>query len=585
MAEGPNELLDKGTAAFRAGKHELAETLLQQVVARQPGASVAHTLLSFIARKRGDLPAAERLARQAVEAGPMEPGAHDALIAAQIVTQEVDALLDTCRRAAADQPDDFGAIYRLGTLLFKTERVEESVEWLRRALELAPETVHIEFKFSRALYVAGKYGEVLSVIREMRRRGVDTAAVHELAGKVMSRLKQPEDAVIAYRRALERNPDEHSYHAGLSAALFQAKRLEEAQEVTKNFLRRVHGFTLAAKRPKARVLVVSSIGVDNCYKRVLPDRKNMFVTGNSLTQVRGDRNTYHFTCIEHPDLSAAAKALGPINVIYNNLAGAESSIKSGKGLMLREFADRLGLPVVNAPEAIERTTRANNARIITENTDIIYPKTILYLLRAEGTDRVRERILEAVRFPMLIRRTYTNKDTDVAFAADEAALTGALDYYHGKNVEEVYAIEFVTEEFRPGIYRKIRCAIIDHVVYPVRVDFSTHWNVRRQPEDSALSKANQDLMDNEHAFLADSVAYLGAKNMARLETLGRLHDLDFLGVDFNIIGDGEMVVFEANPAMNCIEDRQVAEFPYFADYWERVLIAFEDMIVKKAGKR
>ena len=105
----------------------------------------------------------------------------------------------------------------------------------------------------------------------------------------------------------------------------------------------------------------------------------------------------------------------------------------------------------------------------------------------------------------------------------------------------------------------------------------------RQPEDSALTKANQDLMDNEHAFLADPVTYLGQKNFARLESLGRLYDLDFLGVDFNIIGDGDMVIFEANPAMNCIENRRVKEFPYFAGRWEGVLTAYEDMIVKKAG--
>ena len=311
----------------------------------------------------------------------------------------------------------------------------------------------------------------------------------------------------------------------------------------------------------------------------------MFITGNSLTEVPADRNTYHFTYIEHPDLLAAASALGPIDVIFNNIASGEHSIKKGWGLKIREFAEKLGIPVINEPEAVERTTRATNARIIPGNTDIIYPRTILYDLSAESTQRITKRIAETVRFPMLIRRPHTNKDTDVAFVADEPALAEALDYYRGKGVDEIYAIEFVTEEFRPGIYRKIRCAIIDHVVYPVRVDFSTHWNVRRQAEDSALSKANQDLMDSEHAFLADPVAYLGAKNIARLEALGRLHDLDFLGVDFNIVGDGDMVIFEANPAMNCIEERQVRDFSYFADYWERVLIAFEDMIVKKAGKR
>ena len=583
MAVDPNELLEKGKTAFNAGKLETAKALLQQVVAWPHQAAIAHSFLAYIAMNRRDSSAATGHARQAVAADPMEPRAQETLIEMQALSQDTVALLDECRRAAAECPDDFGAVYRLGVLLFKMEHVEESIEMLRRALELAPETYFIEFKIAQTLFESKKFVDVLSVISVMRRRGVDTAEVHELAGKVLLELKQPGDAARAYSRALERDADNYNHHAGLSQALFRTRRWDDAREVTRNFLRQFNAYTQPAKNPEAHVLVLSSVGSRNCYINAVLDKKQMFIMGNSPSQIPGGRNTYHYTCIQHPDMLAAARALGPIDVIINNMAGAEDSIKRGHGLNVREFVDMLGVPVVNAPEAVERTTRANNARIIPEHTDIIFPHTVLYDLSAEGPEKVKERILETVRFPMLIRRSHTNEDTDIAFAENEAELTAALNRYHKKNVEEIYAIEFHTQEFRPGISRKIRCAIIDNVFYPVRMDFSTHWNVRRKELDSATAKANQDLMDNEQAYLADPIAYLGPKNIARLETLGRLHDLDFLGVDFNILGDGKMFVFEANPAMNCIEKRRVEEFPYFADYWERVVVAFEDMIVKKAG--
>ena len=49
--------------------------------------------------------------------------------------------------------------------------------------------------------------------------------------------------------------------------------------------------------------------------------------------------------------------------------------------------------------------------------------------------------------------------------------------------------------------------------------------------------------------------------------------------------NGELVIFEANPAMNVIEKRRMEDFSYFKNYWKQNLVAFEDMIAKKAGKR
>ncbi len=228
MTGDMRELLKRGRNEFRAGNLKKAEILLLQVVAERPRAVFAHITLADIARKRGDIPAAEQHARQGVEANPREPTAHDALIAIQKLSHGAEALLESCRRAAVEHPDDFGTAYRLGAMLRETRRPDEAVAWLRRALSQAPETYRVELMVAWALFENGKYQDTLSVIRDMQRQGNDTAGIHELAAKVLLQFKQPGKAAAAYQRAVNLNPNTHHYHIGLSAALYQANRLEDA---------------------------------------------------------------------------------------------------------------------------------------------------------------------------------------------------------------------------------------------------------------------------------------------------------------------------------------------------------------------
>lgn len=77
---------------------------------------------------------------------------------------------------------------------------------------------------------------------------------------------------------------------------------------------------------------------------------------------------------------------------------------------------------------------------------------------------------------------------------------------------------------------------------------------------------------------------LGRENIETLEALARDLDLDFLGVDFDLRDGVRMLIFEANPATNTIEEWQVERLPYFTDSSHRTKTAFEEMILRKAGK-
>ncbi len=53
----------------------------------------------------------------------------------------------------------------------------------------------------------------------------------------------------------------------------------------------------------------------------------------------------------------------------------------------------------------------------------------------------------------------------------------------------------------------------------------------------------------EARFLADPVAAIGARGMAAIREIGRRLDLDYCGVDFSVLPDGRLLIFEANATM------------------------------------
>lgn len=579
------KLENDASAAYRRGRVPEAKAFLLEALERAPRSARTHHLLANVSLRQGDPAAAGQYARRAVELDGANLEYHDTLARALRRSGGAPAALDEFRRKASNEPVNFGAAYGLSLLLLAAGRGEEIKKSLDRTRELSPDTPEARLRVTKLYVMAKRYGEASRLLAHIHAAGDDSAELHGMAGKCFLEMNRPKKAAQAYEKALRHTGADLNYHAGLSVALSRSGQPDEARRVTAECLERFPGTTRAAMNPEAQVLVISALGM-GYFEKLLSGPQN-FERGNTSAQIPARRFTMHYILINHPDPVAAARSLGQIDLIVNNVANAEIAEATGFTAKVRETVDALGVPVINAPEAVARTTRARNAETLPEAAGIVFPGTIPYSLSEDGLQTVKDAILQAFSCPLLLRRTHTNHDTDIKFVADEAGLNDALRALLAAGVETIYAIDYIAEEYRPGIYRKFRCALIDGKFFPVHLDFSPDWNVHRPPYgtvENELMKSNQDLMDHEHAFIRDPQGSIGARNIERLEALGQAVGLDFIGVDFNILASGDLVVFEANPAMNLIEKRKVEAFPYFADYWERNLIAFEEMFLRKAGK-
>lgn len=581
--ENPNirhlvEQAFKGLSEKRFGD---AEDVLTQALALAPRHAATHTLLAKALFGLGRIGESERHAREAIRLDPKRPESYETLARVLENSDRLEFGLEEFRRAAEADPGGFGANYGFGLLLMMLGRNGDALNAFRRC----PETPAVATKIARTQCRLGQYMETLQTINGLIGRGIDVSHLRGLAGQALFGLKSFESAGEAFGKALERAPRNIELRAGLAASYGRSGRPEEAHRISMEIIAEKPPLTRAATAPRAVVLVLWELGLGYFPK----PRSHLagHTGGNAISQIAAERFTFHYLCIDHPDPVATARALGPIDVIYNNVANAESGEATGGHERVRRILDTLGLPVINAPEAVARTTRSRNAETLPRAADIVFPNTRRYCLVEGALSGVKEAIVQAHSFPLLLRRTATNHDTNIEFVASEADLGEALQKFQAQSVDAVYAIDYIAEEYRPGVYRKIRCALIEGRLYPAHMDFSTNWNVHRTKDDmveNELMKASQYLMDQEHAYLRDPEDWLGAKNVRRLEDIGRAIGLDYVGVDFNIMSSGELVVFETNPAMNCIEKRKLPDFPYFADYWERNLLAFEQMFLNKAGK-
>ena len=89
--------------------------------------------------------------------------------------------------------------------------------------------------------------------------------------------------------------------------------------------------------------------------------------------------------------------------------------------------------------------------------------------------------------------------------------------------------------------------------------------------------------EEERHFLTNPKAVLGDKVWATLEAIGATLDLDFAGIDFSVLQDGRLLLFEANPTM-LVHPEEDPLFSYKNAAVQNILDAFDRMIVERIGQ-
>lgn len=382
-------------------------------------------------------------------------------------------------------------------------------------------------------------------------------------GNVLREEHDVAGARAQYEAALALDPQLHAAHQGMAWVLGELG-LDGAEE------HRRLGFTgrslvtqpyRGTGRGVPIVLLVSARG-GNIPTRLFIDER---------------RFTIHALYADYHD---PQQPLPPHDLVMNAIGDADLcplALERGEALVARSTA-----PLLNRPDRVKITGRAENARRLGSIPDVIAPR-IEMRTRAALASSLADRSVpgqdQRLEFPLLLRSPGFHTGRHFVRVESREALAGALATLAG---EELLAIQYLDARGADGMARKYRVMFIDGVLYPLHLAVSADWKVHYFSADMARNAA---FRDEERRFLADMPGVLGPRAMRALERVCAVLGLEYAGIDFALAPDGAVLVFEANATMALVPPAPEEIWDYRRPAIETALQAARRLLETRADPR
>lgn len=203
-------------------------------------------------------------------------------------------------------------------------------------------------------------------------------------------------------------------------------------------------------------------------------------------------------------------------------------------------------PVLNRPSNILLTERQTAAALLQGIKGLVMP--LAYRLArselqkiADGTTPI-DSVLEDCDFPIIVRPTGSHAGHGLSKLQEQQALAA---YLQNSRDAYFYVSRFIDYSGADGLYRKYRIALIDGKAYACHMAVSSHWMVHYVNADMYQ---DADKRAEEADFMALFSEFSDKHSDALSETYQRSR-LDYLCIDCAETRDGELLVFEIDPAM------------------------------------
>ncbi|HEX4271650.1 MAG TPA: tetratricopeptide repeat protein [Rhizomicrobium sp.] len=495
---------------------------------------------------------------------------------------------------AASEPSQGHALSTLFDLedqaeeLLLAEAYEDAISAAEAALAIDPKSLTAQLVCARALKARGRLTEAACALENILVHMPGLATVCADIAAIYVDLERYDEARDHLIRATEMDPSFAQAFANLGSVYMRIGRWDLAEPPTRHALlldadnlianlniaaidANRHGLRASAPgdnfhrgqtflvekayQPVAPiVLILSSAGAGNVpYQHLFPRTKFsriLWFLEGALPEHESEIPAHDmvFNAVGDPDAAPEAHALA------------------------REFVKNCKRPVINLPDRVDATTRAGVAGLLEACEDTLIPK--VKRMERHAGDPALDAYDPRLRYPLIARPAGRH-------GGEGAVLIDGPDHFasHVPDAPVIYATEFVDYRSPDGWYRKYRVIFIDRKPYPYHMVIGANWLLHHWTagmENDAQRRAE------ELRFLTGPEAMLGEKAWRALERVGVALDLDFAGIDFSVLGDGRLLLFEANATMLVHpEDDQLFAYKNFAV--ENILHAFDRMMAEKLG--
>jgi alpha-ketoglutarate-dependent taurine dioxygenase len=406
-------------------------------------------------------------------------------------------------------------------------------------------------------------------------------------GDFLLRRGQFTEAIALFRQSVALEPTGYDSGLALSSLANSLGYEQEAQETLKQVLR-YHPHRMEGDINPQRPTILRLRGFEGATYSILPRESGLHrklkTDGTFKTLLRGghfsidhllDGKSYNFQLLNiFEDNVDELEAIPAFDLILNTIACPDS--KRASLLAAARFVDRYpNIPLINHPRLVLETTRERNSIRLNMLPGVTFPKTEILWWDGISVEQMQKNVFGlGFIFPMIVREVGTQTGKSVVLIQNPSSLR---DHFRESPANKAYyVIQYSDCSIQPSLFHKMRLFFIEGKLYPIANVYHDNWNIHSGDRYSVM--IHQEWMQNEEkAFLSDPYRYLGRNNIDKLYAIRDLIQLDFFGIDFSILEDGTLFVFELNAAMRHNFDH-AGNFPYTKPYLEIASSAFNQMV-------
>jgi tetratricopeptide (TPR) repeat protein len=541
-----------GNVEYQRDRFDEALQLIRRAIRIDPASAAYRITLGHVYRRNGEPAAAAACYREALGLSP------DSTLAAMNLANVLKSqgpsteAIEVLREVLARDPDRIDALAMLGDLCLALDRPAEAGRLFGHLVALDPTSADAHFGLGVASSQQRENTLAIASFQRAIELRPEFAEAYYNLGVIDAERQQLDAAEAWFRRALAIRPDDVDTHINLSAVLQKSGRAGESRAHREIAYRCQCLFVRTSATALRTVLVLFDGGTGNINLSHLFSRS---------------RNNVVDWMIEYAP-KGQSETLPPFDLVFNAMGYPDMA---GAALVpATVFIAGCNKPVLNRPEAVALTSREKIPALLADIDGLFVPK-----VWRVATDHPWPAEIDA-HLPLLARPI----DTHGGAGLQQLTSIDDLRRLEATCTEASYLSTFCDFRSADGWYRKYRVIFIDRQPFAYHLAISPHWLVHYA---TAGMECHPWKLEEERRFLEHPEETLGVAGMAAVAAIGARMNLDYSGVDFSILPDSRILVFEANPVMLVHPEDADGALAFKNPHISRILDAFEALLSRKSG--
>lgn len=236
------------------------------------------------------------------------------------------------------------------------------------------------------------------------------------------------------------------------------------------------------------------------------------------------------------------------DVVLFNLVSDADACKYSLAFITNLIKNNNFKKILNHPEKVISTSRRNLSQLLNGIEGIVVPE--IKHVTIESIEELKSYLIEkGIELPVIIRAVGFNNSLHMELIESIEQLDHINKLFEVSS--NFYLIRYYDTSGGSNFYKKYRVAVINGQVYPQHLLTSEHWNVSVSARKGIMLN-NQELRFDENNFLEtfESSFFMRYKHI--FDEINERISLEIYGIDFSVMPNGQLVIFEANASMDLI---------------------------------